>query len=81
MLNNLRLKYVGGRLWQRWWTSHAGELRPGVRAEIERESERLLQVKKQMDTIEAAQRQAVAAGSEPQVVRLAQLRGVGISSG
>jgi transposase len=81
VLNNLRVKYVGGRLWQRWWASHAGELRPGVRAEIERESERLVLVKKQMDTIEAAQRQAVAAGSEPQVVRLAQLRGVGMSSG
>ncbi len=55
--------------------------RRGVRAEIERESERLLLVKKQMDTIEAAQRQAVAAGSEPQVMRLAQLRGIGMSSG
>ena len=67
VLNNLRVKYVGGRLWQRWWTGHAQELAPGVRAEIERESERLLLVKKQMDTIEAEQRQAVAAGSEPQV--------------
>jgi transposase len=81
VLNNLRVKYVGGRLWQRWWTSHAGELGPGVRAEIERESERLLLVKKQMDTIEAAQRQAMGAGSEPQVVRLAQLRGIGVASG
>jgi transposase len=81
VLNNLRVKYVGGRLWQRWWTSHAGELQPGVRAEIERESERLLLVKKQMDTIEAAQRQAVAAGSEPQVAGLAQLRGIGVGSG
>lgn len=81
VLNNLRVKYVGGRLWQRWWTSHAGELGPGVRAEIERESERLLLVKKQMDMIEAAQRQAVAAGTEPQVAGLAQLRGIGITSG
>src|SRR5271165_89442 len=81
VLNNLRVKYVGGRLWQRWWTSHAEELGPGVRAEIERESERLLLVKKQMDAIEAAQRQAVAAGSEPQVARLVQLRGIGITSG
>jgi transposase len=80
-LNNLRVKYVGGRLWQRWWTGHAQELAPGVRAEIERESARLLLVKKQMDTIEAEQRQAVAAGSEPQVARLAQLRGIGMSSG
>jgi transposase len=81
VLNNLRVKYVGGRQWQRWWTGHAQELPPRVRAEIERESERLLLVKKQMDTIEAAQRQAVAAGSEPQVARLAQLRGIGMSSG
>lgn len=81
VLHNLRVKYVGGRLWQRWWTGHAQELGPGVRAEIERESERLSLVKKQMDTIEAAQRQAVAAGSEAQVARLAQLRGIGMSSG
>jgi transposase len=81
VLNNLRVKYVGGRLWQRWWTDHAQELARGVRAEIERESERLLLVRKQMDTIEAAQRQAVVTGSEPQVARLAQLRGIGMSSG
>jgi transposase len=81
VLNNVRVKYVGGRLWQRWWTGHAQELTPGVRAEIERESARLLLVKKQMDTIEAAQRQAVVAGSEPQVVQLARLRGIGMSSG
>jgi len=81
VLNNVRVKYVGGWMWQRWWTGHAQELAPGVRAEVERESERLLLVKKQMDTIEAAQRQAMAAGSEPQVARLAQLRGIGMSSG
>src|ERR1700676_1522120 len=81
VMQNLRVKYVGGRLWQRWWAGHAGELPPRVRAEIERESERLLLVKKQMDSIEAAQRQAMAAGSEPQVARLAQLRGIGMSSG
>ena len=81
VLNNLRVKYVGGRLWQRWWTGHAKELPPCVRAEIERESERLVLVKQQMDTIEAAQRQAVAAGIEPQVAGLAQLRGIGVGSG
>ncbi len=81
VLHNLRVKHVGGRLWQRWWTGHAQELAPGVRTEIERESERLLLVKKQMEMIEAAQRQAVAAGSEPQVAGLAQLRGIGITSG
>ncbi len=81
VLHNLRVKYVGGRLWQRWWTDHAQELAPRVRAEIERESARLLLVKKQMDTIEAEQRQAVAAGTEPQVAGLAQLRGIGVGSG
>src|SRR6202521_5163089 len=81
VLNNRRVKYVGGRLRQRWWTGHAQELAPCVRAEIERESARVLLVKKQMDTIEAAQRQSVAAGTEPQVARLAQLRGIGMSSG
>jgi transposase len=81
VLNNRRVKYVGGRLWQRWWTGHVHELAPRVRAEIERESERLLLVKKQMDMIEAAQRQAVAAGSEPQVARLARLRGIAVGSG
>jgi transposase len=81
VLNNVRVKYVGGRLWRRWWTGHAQELAPCVRAEIERESARLLLVKKQMDVIEAEQRQAVAAGSEPQVAGLAQLRGIGMSSG
>jgi transposase len=81
VLNNRRVKYVGGRLWRRWWTGHAQELAPRVRAEIERECERLLLVKKQMNMIEAEQRQAVAAGTEPQVAGLAQLRGIGMSSG
>jgi transposase len=59
VLNNLRVEYVGGL-----GCGSAGglamrrKLAPRVRAEIERESERLLLVKKQMDTIEAAQRQA-----------------------
>ena len=30
VLQNLRVKYVGGRLWQRWWARHAGELRGPV---------------------------------------------------
>ena len=81
VLQNLRVKYVGGHLWQRWWSGHAGQLLPGVRAEIERESERLSLVQRQIRIIEAQQRQAVAADTEPQVVRLAQLRAIGIGSG
>jgi transposase len=78
VLQNLRVKYVGGRLWQCWWTDHAEELRPGVRAEIERESERLSLVRTQIRTIEAQQRQAMAA--EPQVARLVQLGAIGVGS-
>jgi transposase len=79
--HNVRVKYVGGRLWQRWWSGHAGELPPRVRAEIEREIERLLLAQEQIHTIEAEQRQAVSANSEPQVTGLAQLRGIGVGSG
>jgi len=81
VMHNLRVKYVGGRLWQRWWPAHAGELLPGVRAEIEREGERLSLVRAQIRAIEAQQHQAVAGGSEPQVARLAQLGAIGVSSG
>jgi transposase len=79
VLHNLRVNYVGGRLWRRWWTGHAKELAPRVRAEIERESERLSLVQGQLRTIEAEQRQAL--GAEPQVAGLAQLRGIGVGSG
>jgi transposase len=79
--HNVRVKYVSGRLWQRWWSGHAGELPPRVRAEIEREIERLLLAQEQIHTIEAEQRQAVSADSEPQVAGLAQLRGIGVGSG
>lgn len=81
VMQNLRVKYVGGRLWQRWWSTHAGALLPGVRAEIEREGERLALVRAQMRSIEAQQHQAVAAGSEAQVARLARLGAIGVSSG
>jgi len=80
VLQNLRVKYVGGRLWQRWWSAHAGDLLPGVRAEIEREGERLSLVRAQMRAIEAQQHRAVAAEAEPQVARLAQLGAIGVGS-
>jgi transposase len=78
--HNVRVKYVGGRLWGRWWAAQAGALLPGVRAEIERECERLALVCKQMHAIEASQRQAVKAGREPQVARLMQLYAIGMPS-
>jgi transposase len=81
VVHNLRVKYVGGRGWQRWWTEHAKELPPRVRAEIQRECEHLWLVQEQMRTIEAEQRQALAAGTEAQVARLVRLRAIGIGSG
>ena len=80
VLQNLRVTYVGGRLWQRWWAGHAGDLLPGVRAEIEREGERLSLVRAQIRVIEVQQRQAVATDTEPQVARLAQLGAIGVGS-
>jgi transposase len=80
VVQNVRVKYVGGRLWQRWWTRHAGELLPRVRAEIERESERLSLVRAQIRTIEAQQLEAVRAHTEPQVARLVQLRAIGVAA-
>jgi transposase len=59
VLNNLRVKNVGGRSWQRWWAQHASELHTGVRSEIEREIERLELACKQMHTLEAQQRQSL----------------------
>lgn len=81
VLDNLRVKRVGGRLWQRWWNAHADELRPGLHAEIERESVRLSLVQAQMHAIEAEQHKALDSSNEPQVARLVQLRGIGMSSG
>ena len=52
-----------------------------MRAEIERESVRLSLVQGQIHTIEAEQRRALDGEAEPQVARLARLRGIGMSSG
>ena len=80
VLYNLRVKYVSGRQWQHWWASHQGELLPGVRAEIERESARLSLVQGQMHAIEDQQRQAVETAGEPQVARLMRLGAIGMRS-
>jgi transposase len=80
VLQNRRVKYVGGRLWRHWWASHAGELALGVRAEIERESERRSLGRAQMRASEAQPHHAVAANTEPQVARLVRLGALGLGS-
>ena len=78
VLHNLRPRLIiGGRDWGRWWNSHGEQVAPALRAEIERESARLALVKQQVKALEAARRQELAAGKQPQVAHLARLRAIG----
>ena len=77
VLHNLRPGRIGGRDWARWWSNHGEQVPPNLCAEIERESARLALVKEQMKTLEAARRQAIAAGRHPVVAQLAKLRAIG----
>ena len=78
VLHNRRVKHVGGRGWGKWWTRHGPALLAALRAGIEREMTRLVLVKAQIKTLEAQQCTAVAAGQQPQVAQLSQVRGVGL---
>lgn len=81
VLHDLRPKRIGGRGWAQWWQCHAAALPPAAREEIEREAARLQLVKAQIAAVEAAQREAVRAGSQGLVAQLCALRGIGLSSG
>lgn len=80
VLHNLRVDRVGGRNWARWWAEHALQLLPSLRAEIERECERLKLVIEQVKTLEADQERQVRSGAQPSVAALPRLTGVGIGS-
>ncbi|MGF6507816.1 IS110 family transposase [Paraburkholderia sp. 32] len=80
VLHNLRVRYVGGRIWTHWWAQQCEQLPPGLRAEIERECERLALVRKQISLLEALQDQQVRSGSHPGMALLAQLAGIGTGS-
>ncbi len=80
MLHNLRVERIGGRVWARWWAEHAAQLWPGLRAEIERETERLSLVARQIRTLEAIQEQQVRSGVQPAIAVLARLAGIGTGS-
>jgi len=78
VLHNLRAAIrIGGRDWTAWWSSHCEQVPPLLRGEIERECERLELVKRQSLALQAAQRQALERGEQPQVAHLAQLRSIG----
>lgn len=80
VLHNLRVRYVGGRIWTHWWTRQRDLLAPGLRAEIERECERLALVRQQIRTLEAQQERQVRSGAHPGMALLAQLAGIGTGS-
>ena len=78
VLHNLRPRLIiGGRDWARWWGRHGEQVPPALRAEIERESARLALVRQQVKALEAARRQEMAAGKQPLVAQLMQLRAIG----
>ena len=78
VLHNLRPRIIiGGRDWGRWWNNHFEQVPPALRAEIERESARLALVKQQVKALEAARRQELADGKQPQVAHLSRLRAIG----
>jgi transposase len=76
VLHNLRPAQVRGRSWTLWWAAHCAEVPPLLRAEIERECERLELVAQHMRAIHAQQRQELA--QQPVVKQLSQLRAIGV---
>ena len=80
VLHNLRPARIGGRDWKKWWSANSEQVPPELRAEIERESERLALVKQQMKAIEAQRRQEVADNKHPLVTQLSRLRAIGVTS-
>jgi len=80
VLHNLRVERIGGRTWAQWWAQQAGQLLPGLRAEIEREFERLSLVARQIRTLEAQQERQVRSGAQPAIAVLSRLAGIGTGS-
>ena len=80
VLHNLRVERIGGRAWAHWWAQQAGQLLPGLRAEIEREFERLSLVARQIRTLEAQQERQVRSGAQPAIAVLSRLAGIGTGS-
>lgn len=79
--HNLRPAVViGGREWPRWWNAHRDQVPTLLRAELERECERLKLVKDQVRSIESAHRRELAQGEQPLVAKLARLGAIGPKS-
>lgn len=81
VLHGMRAKSVIGWRWSRWWDEHKSKLPPAVRAQIERECERLNLVKTQAATLERQRReqQADKERRNETVATLMKLRGIGMA--
>lgn len=78
VLHNLRPGIViGGRDWGKWWNAHRDQVPTLLRADLQRECERLKLVKDQVRAIESAHRQELADGKQPLVDQLVRLRAIG----
>ncbi len=78
VLHNLRPGIViGGRDWAKWWHAHRDQVPTLLRAELERECERLRLVKDQVRAIESTHRRELAQGKQPLVDQLIRLRAIG----
>ncbi|MEM5330747.1 IS110 family transposase [Paraburkholderia sp. JHI2823] len=80
VLHNLRVRNIGGRVWSRSWAQLRESVAPGLRAEIERECERLELVRKQVRLLQTQQEQQVRSGAHPAMTVLTQLAGIGTGS-
>jgi transposase len=76
--HNLRPQRIAGRAWSAWWSAQQDRLPPNLANEIAREIARLILVKTQLNTIEAARRQQLAKDQHPLVAQLTRLRGIGL---
>jgi transposase len=80
ILHNLRPAHVGDRAWLAWWPAHQDKVPPQLRAEIERELQRLALVKQQLHAIDTQRNQELAQQRHPLVSQLARLRTIGPKS-
>src|SRR5688500_16100591 len=73
VLHNLRPAHVGDRAWLAWWPAHQNKVPPQLRAEIERELQRLALVKQQLHAIDTQRNRELAQQRHPLVNQLARL--------
>jgi transposase len=79
-LHGMRAKNIGGRGWQERLADHCERLGLHEAAELKRESARLALLHEQIREIKVAQGELLKCGQGVQILRLAQLMGIGAKS-